>query len=830
MPLRIVYLWWAIHQTNGFQQIPFKDASPRIGPRYFTTSQPHIHPSYGNGKPFTLPISFVRRDVSLVNIAKETENENDTAKRSDAATSFDQEEFIDDDDDDTEENDVEPMVRNMEPICRVVATSDAQIPSSAYSSLSESSKTIVKQLELLYSAKSQKKLRDITYASSIGGDHSAQTTNQDDLQDQEMICTLKQSLKDGGFKLMNQRDFDLCSALNAGYLLRLSLLPDLKDLDPTIGQQFYPELYGEVDDKSKKTSDKLSLNNKLLFDGRVLVFRRGYSQEITTGRLLLPKLDYLQASLVQRSSASLTRKLGLIEQKLEKFIASIFDYFFIIATRWRLRLLMMIQGITLGVLKSSGLIESKRVTDIISKNDFFEVDYADLIEQSEISVRVETEPELATTKSNTQIRGNKLFRLGRYRVAEKYSTFTTIANSLDLSDVLSPFLLCEVGNNDTSSIEIDMYEGLDTGKLTCQYDEIYYQQHNYTADPPAMVRLLERVSIQNTVDFFSEMGRRDLIKNYFKKSTLMEPSYEEVIVIWRPRKRTASLKKQLSQYTTLPGWIYNTARIFDMEDKLPKREDDKSKNESKTHAPALEIRAFTDVPMANIPAVLPKTKLIFRPADAFVFDVVSIASFLSLGASLKFDNPRLDLLAVISLSVFAIRTFFRYSNKYARYDLLVNKFLTKKLTHRGTGALNYIVSQANSQKALRSGLVRDWLIENKICLSVNEGNTAGVEQNNSVEDDALEVDAEELDTDQRTPTRLQNLDYDILQLGKSFANNRASTNEARVDVDIVAAVEELDSLGLLDVVEDGKSLRFQVKDEQPTNITIQQLWNDILTL
>ena len=154
------------------------------------------------------------------------------------------------------------------------------------------------------------------------------------------------------------------------------------------------------------------------------------------------------------------------------------------------------------------------------------------------------------------------------------------------------------------------------------------------------------------------------------------------------------------------------------------------------------------------------------------------------------------------MSIFAIRTFFRYSNKYARYDLLVNKFLTKKLTHIGTGALNYIVSEANSQRALRLGLVRDWLTENKICLLGKKSNAA-----------------EDL-----------KLDYDILQLGKSFANNRASTNDARVDVDIIAAVGELDSLGLLDIVDDGKSLRFQVKDEQPTKENIQQLWNDVLTL
>jgi hypothetical protein len=42
----------------------------------------------------------------------------------------------------------------------------------------------------------------------------------------------------------------------------------------------------------------------LLFDGQVLVFRRGYSTEVTEGLLLLPKIDYIQTSVVQRSTAT----------------------------------------------------------------------------------------------------------------------------------------------------------------------------------------------------------------------------------------------------------------------------------------------------------------------------------------------------------------------------------------------------------------------------------------------------------------------------------------------------------------------------------------------
>lgn len=73
--------------------------------------------------------------------------------------------------------------------------------------------------------------------------------------------------------------------------------------------------------------------------------------------------------------------------------------------------------------------------------------------------------------------------------------------------------------------------------------------------------------------------------------------------------------------------------------------------------------------MANIFAVMPKTRLVFRPADALRIDFISGASFLAVLAQLRFDNPRLDLLALISVSFWILRTFFRYSNILARYDL-----------------------------------------------------------------------------------------------------------------------------------------------------------------
>lgn len=123
----------------------------------------------------------------------------------------------------------------------------------------------------------------------------------------------------------------------------------------------------------------------------------------------------------------------------------------------------------------------------------------------------------------------------------------------------------------------------------------------------------------------------------------------------------------------------------------------------------IEIRNFESVPMANLPAVLPKTRLVFRPADAFLFDLVSFVTFVLVLGSIRLDSPRLDLLALVSVSLWIMRTVFRYSNKLARYDLLVKSFLTSKISHRNSGALKYIVAEAGSQRAVRTALVYLWI-------------------------------------------------------------------------------------------------------------------------
>ncbi|KAL7479126.1 hypothetical protein ACHAW6_004868 [Cyclotella cf. meneghiniana] len=518
-------------------------------------------------------VSSVRRDVSLVNLARETDNV-DIEREEGTIQSLKRDSIKSDEEDvhdfiNDRSNGENDIYQQKDPVCRVVASSDGKIPAiPVYSSLSPASKTLVQKLELLYTAQSHKTLSDFAYNSPPLSRKSSENEADEQAQNDQHISVLKQALEDGGFRLMDQRDYDLCAALNAGYLLRLSLLPDLKCLDPSIGREFYPELFPVCHEnvamnKNEKTKDEL------LFDGKVLVFRRGYSQEVTTGRLLLPKLDYLQASLVQRSTASLTRKLGFVEQKIEDFIVVVYNAVNNTIRRSLWQLLNLIQGILLDIV-TSALLENKFLPNILSQKAklTYHLNNAEAPDQAGMESNQLASNNRSSAKE-LRIRGNKIFKLGRYRVGESHSTFNLLANTFDINAALSPFLLCEVSSNGTSSVERDMYEEIDAGNLKCQYDETFNSVSHCKRKNTA-VRLLERVSIQNTVDFFSKSGRRGLVTNFFKKSTLKEPSYEEVVVIWRPLQRERTVKKRKVHLTSLPDWLYAMASIFDVDHNSPK--------------------------------------------------------------------------------------------------------------------------------------------------------------------------------------------------------------------------------------------------------------------
>lgn len=670
--------------------------------------------------------------------------------------------------------------------CRIVTASDGKIPTQRAllpQSLYQPPHLLAK-LDTIYHAMAHEQTRAVQFLEQPSSHHHPSTSDRsnnthtrDADDDDKVLSLLRHALTDAGFELLTRRDLDLCQALNAEYLLRLSIVEDVSELDETIARDFYPEQFtdGPKDNNNNDnnqtlaTSTTLEQDPKFLYGGRVLVYWRGYGMEVTRGRLLLPKIDYLQASIVQRAASGIGVRLTIVEEWMAAKAKDIYG--------WIESSMLSLVAIALKA------IPSRRVSAWAG---------AAFKELSDKAKRRQQDREKKRKKEE------KMFKLQRYGGYRR-----SFASSPIPSDALTPFTVCEVdfgtssnssssssngltkrarvnGNStmDTETVEHDIYQLMNRGQLTCLYDEDMTKAVG--GDLPPM-QLLERVSISNLIESASN-GPRSLLKTIFATNELMEPTYREVIVVWRPLPPEPS-KPVLKP----PKVVYDVADMFDIQGlpELPKPKGGKS-----NRRPPLEIRAFASVPMANLPAVLPKTKLVFRPADAFVFDLVSIVSLILVIGSQRFDNPRLDLLALVSFSLWVFRTVIRYSNKLARYDLLVKKFLTSKITHRNAGAVKYMTTEAGSYRATRAALVYAWLTS-------------------------------------RTATSATSNGRDQLVRDGLFGVNELIESDKQYLVDVGAALKDLEDLELVYFSDDGQQLEAVVRHPSSVVAALGQTWASI---
>lgn len=618
------------------------------------------------------------------------------------------------------------------PVCRIVTLSDGQIPTGSDNLPKElmEEPRVLEKLDSIFHAISHEETRRLEFCNP-----KIQSTDVE-TEEKELASVVRTSLEDAGFQLLTRRDLDLCDALNAGYLLRLSIVPDVSELDDGITKEIYPEYFDE-DGNLKSTKE-------MLFDGKVLVFWRGYSEEVSRGRLLLPKLDYLQASIVQRAAAWARRKLGTAERNVATQLSD-----------------------TARKVTAARLKASRAVADCFGPD-------------KPISRALRTALRATPTSDNDVVLNGSnresFFKLSRYGGSK-----IRFIGSPDPMDSLEPFVICEDDelcelNRESGSlisVDDDMYNCLNHDGLRCPYDIAMAAEGKQL--PP--MQLLERVTVSNLVNPFSSGGRQSLINSFFAKSKLVEPTYEEVVVVWRQKE---SEDEKLSKPVwTPPKLIYELADMFDYEG-LPALDPPKERAK-----PPLQIRTFDQVPMANLPAVMPKTKLVFRPADAFVFDFISIATLAATFGSLKFTSPKLDLIAVISLSLWIVRFAFRYSNKLARYDLLVKTFLTSKISHRNAGALKYLVGEAGGQRAARAALVHSWLTKQETHSFV----------------------------DRET----------VLNQGMMEVNDMVNGKQVRVDIG--AALNDLEDIGLVTIHGDKVVV---ARDSGSVSRRIRHAWNDVL--
>jgi hypothetical protein len=365
---------------------------------------------------------------------------------------------------------------------------------------------LLDKLDAFYHAQAHKRTQTLRYLEGTAKRGCGELQANDKAEEKKLVSVVRNSLEDAGFELLSRRDIDLCESLNAGYLLRLSILPDVSELDPKIAQEFYPESFyanGTVIDREE-----------LLFEGGVLVYWRGYSEEVNKGRLLLPKIDYLQASLVQRSAAWLKKRLDKVESELLK-----------------------------NVLTQTQKLKRKAQESVVSMAESVPAKNFAKLARDVLADESNMEGVMLANGDN-KLSSEGSLKLGRYGGSK-----IRFVGSPDPSDALVPFTICEINydepapcpnahddylhkldgenlNATVAAVEHNMNEGVNHQGYTCEYDDKMSKNNAGQALP--RMQLLERVSISNLVDFFTQHGRRKLVQALFEQSELVEPTYEEV--------------------------------------------------------------------------------------------------------------------------------------------------------------------------------------------------------------------------------------------------------------------------------------------------------------
>ncbi|GMH60867.1 hypothetical protein TrRE_jg3906, partial [Triparma retinervis] len=332
----------------------------------------------------------------------------------------------------------------------------------------------------------------------------------------DIFSDCRRSLFEAGYVEVTSHDLQLCSALNAGYLLRLSLAPDLRNLDSLMRSEFMgPD------------SAALEAPGGPLFEGKVLMFRRGYGTEVTDDRrLIIPKLDYLQASLVQRNAAAVSDKLAEIQGKVDDFVVDKKGEF--------AKKLMNSSSIDPSSSSSSfldpGLDQSSGDEAKPAPSNPFAASLTKKIKESSVdTARRVLENDAKKKKKKTKSKKVKPpISLKRYGSGPNHL-------SVDPSRALNPFLYTP-------------------------------EEEDTTKKRPDPDFVIPRVSISDVVDLFSPGGRRRLIAALFSKSKLVEPTYESLIVIHRP-----TVPPPTPPPFRIPNFVYNLAEIFNIDRYLPPR-------------------------------------------------------------------------------------------------------------------------------------------------------------------------------------------------------------------------------------------------------------------
>uniref|UniRef100_A0A8R7UZZ1 DUF3754 domain-containing protein n=1 Tax=Triticum urartu TaxID=4572 RepID=A0A8R7UZZ1_TRIUA len=156
----------------------------------------------------------------------------------------------------------------------------------------------------------------------------------------------------------------------------------------------------------------------------------------------------------------------------------------------------------------------------------------------------------------------------------------------------------------------------------------------------------------------------------FAKSTLQEPAFEELIILYSDDSAQSN-EKESSEMQMLPP----------------------------------QLKIYEKIPIPDLPVVFPHKKLSFRILDTVRLDIATVIGLLAYVVNYKFESLAsspsaflLDLAAFTALAILVFRVTLGYKQTRDRYQLLVNKTLYEKTLASGFGSVYFLLDASEQQQ------------------------------------------------------------------------------------------------------------------------------------
>ncbi|EOD16295.1 hypothetical protein EMIHUDRAFT_210636 [Emiliania huxleyi CCMP1516] len=202
------------------------------------------------------------------------------------------------------------------------------------------------------------------------------------------------------------------------------------------------------------------------------------------------------------------------------------------------------------------------------------------------------------------------------------------------------------------------------------------------------------------------------------RSNLSEPTYAELVVLWRRPASPLAATARSSLVRGLPAVLSATAGALRPDDEgslslgslgslsradLTRLREDANEALAAARSrppppPPLEMRFFVDIPIANFALVLPDSRPAFQLSDWLRLDLISTPALVATLASLRYDDSRLDLASAIAVGAWALRTVFSFRSAYGRYELLLQRTISDKLSIRDAAEVDFAPALATLRR------------------------------------------------------------------------------------------------------------------------------------